>query len=56
MQMSAAEEEELYVLLRCNDDRLSSTLEALRDRLEELLYRRMSIAEMEALQARVRDS
>ena len=54
LRLSQAEEMELYIMLRRHESRLPEELEAVRDRLERLLYERMSIADMEMLEARVR--
>tara|TARA_B100000614_G_scaffold225702_1_gene215571 strand:+ start:988 stop:1182 length:195 start_codon:yes stop_codon:yes gene_type:complete len=54
LRLSQAEEMELYIMLRRHEPRLPEELEAVRDRLERLLYERMSIADMEMLEARVR--
>jgi accessory colonization factor AcfC len=50
---TAEEAEELYVWLQRWEHELPEVLRAVRDRLQDALYRRMSIAEMEQLEQRV---
>jgi hypothetical protein len=53
VELTELEEADLYVMLRRHDRELTARLENVRDRLERYLYQRMSIAEMEALEARI---
>ncbi|MFO8043995.1 MAG: hypothetical protein R6U25_12400 [Alkalispirochaeta sp.] len=53
VELTELEEADLYVMLRRHDRELTERLESVRDRLERYLYQRMSIAEMEALEARI---
>ncbi len=54
--MSLEEAQELYVILSIvPEDRLTAGLTGLRDRIEQQLYHRLSIDEMEALVASVED-
>lgn len=53
--LSDAETQQLFVLLSALGDRIPEALEPLRLRLEAAMYARTSIAEMEALQQRIRE-
>lgn len=53
VELTELEEADLYVMLCRHDRELTERLESVRDRLERYLYQRMSIAEMEALEARI---
>lgn len=48
----AAEEEELYVILKPRENALDEPLEGLLKRIEKSLFDRLTIAEIEALAAR----
>lgn len=53
IELSADEQEELYVFLRRHDENLGGVLEEVRNRLESSLYRFKSIAGMETLEQRI---
>ena len=53
VELSVAEQENLYVFLRRYDESLGEVLEDVRNRLEASLYRFKSIAEMETLEQRI---
>ncbi|MEX2444529.1 MAG: hypothetical protein WD492_13055 [Alkalispirochaeta sp.] len=53
VELTEAEEADLYVLLRRYDRELTESLKSVRNRLERYLYQRMSIAEMEELESRI---
>lgn len=53
--LSPREQEELYIMLRRNEEALNAPLETVLFRIEKSLFDRMSIDEMERIQARVRE-
>ena len=52
VELMAAEEEELYVILKPRENVLDEPLEGLLKRIEKSLFDRLTIAEIEALAAR----
>jgi hypothetical protein len=52
VQLSAREEEDLYVLLKPREKRLGGPLDGLLRRVEKALFERMTIEEIEGLAAR----
>ncbi len=52
VQLSKPEEEDLYLLLKGREDRLSEGLRRLLREIEGILYARLSIEDMERLEKR----